>query len=208
MAALPPYHRAVSSASDKSPWVRVAVVVVWAVAFAFVEAMVVYYIRKLFGLQYHLTYVPADFHFPRAYLPYEQAREAATMVMLLAVGFLAGRTWWQRFAFWLLAFGVWDIFYYVWLWVLLRWPSSPGTRDLLFLLPNEWWAPVWQPVLVSMRLRRRRRGDPRADAARLTSAASAGAGRGPPSLWADWTGERLGLVQRTAIGPWAVIAGE
>jgi hypothetical protein len=53
---------------------------------------------------------------------------------------LAGRTWWQRFAFWLLAFGVW---------VLLRWPSSPGTRDLLFLLPNEWWAPVWQPVLVS-----------------------------------------------------------
>jgi hypothetical protein len=93
--------------------------------------------------------VPADFHFPRAYLPYEQAREAATMVMLLAVGFLAGRTWWQRFAFWLLAFGVWDIFYYVWLWVLLRWPSSPGTRDLLFLLPNEWWAPVWQPVLVS-----------------------------------------------------------
>jgi hypothetical protein len=146
---LAPYHLVVSSASDKSPWVRVAVVVVWAVAFAFVEAMVVYYIRKLFGLQYHLTFVPADFHFPRAYLPYEQAREAATMVMLLAVGFLAGRTWWQRFAFWLLAFGVWDIFYYVWLWVLLRWPSSLGTRDLLFLIPNEWWAPVWQPVLAS-----------------------------------------------------------
>ena len=144
-----PYHRPVSSASDKSPWVRVAAVVVWAVAFALVEAMVVYYLRKLFGLQYHLTFVPVDFHFPRAYLPYEQAREAATMVMLLAVGFLAGRTWWQRFAFWLLAFGVWDIFYYVWLWVLLRWPSSPGTRDLLFLLPNEWWAPVWQPMLAS-----------------------------------------------------------
>jgi len=146
---LAPYHHPVSSASDKSPWVRAAAVVVWAVAFAFVEAMVVYYLRKLFGLQYQLRFVPADFHFPRAYLPYEQAREAATMVMLLAVGFLAGRTWWQRFACWLLAFGVWDIFYYVWLWVLLRWPSSPGTRDLVFLLPREWWAPVWQPVLAS-----------------------------------------------------------
>jgi hypothetical protein len=146
---LGPYHRAVSSASDKSPWVRFAVVFVWAVAFAFVEAMVVYYLRKLFGLQYHRTFAPADFHFPRAYLPYERAREAATMVMLLAVGFLAGRTWWQRFAFWLTAFGVWDIFYYVWLRVLLRWPSSLGTRDLLFLLPNEWWAPVWQPLLAS-----------------------------------------------------------
>jgi len=144
-----PYHRGVSSSSDKSPWLRFAVVAVWAVAFAFVEAMVVYYLRKLFGLQYHLTFVPAGFHFPRAYLPYEQAREAATMVTLLAVGLLAGRTWWQRLAYWLLAFGVWDIFYYVWLWVLLRWPSSPGTRDLLFLLPNEWWAPVWQPVLAS-----------------------------------------------------------
>jgi hypothetical protein len=139
----------VSLASDKSPWVRLAAVVAWAVAFAFVEAMVVFYIRRLFGLRFGLTFVPADFHFPRAYLGYEQAREAATMVMLLAVGFLAGRTWWQRFAFWLLAFGVWDIFYYVWLRVLIGWPSSLGDRDLLFLIPDEWWAPVWHPVLGS-----------------------------------------------------------
>jgi hypothetical protein len=135
---------------SKSPWTRLAVVAVWAVAFALVEAMVVVYLRKLFGLQYHLTFVPRDFHFPRAYLGYEQAREAATMVMLLAVGYLAGRTWWQRFAFWLFAFGVWDVFYYVWLYVYLRWPSSLVTRDLLFLIPREWWAPVWQPVLGSL----------------------------------------------------------
>jgi hypothetical protein len=138
-----------SVAVDKSPWARFAGVFVWAVAFAFVEAMVVFYLRKLFGLQYRLTFVPADFHFPRSYLHHEQAREAATMVMLLAVGYLAGRTWWQRFAFWLLAFGVWDIFYYVWLRVLLGWPSSLADRDLLFLIPDEWWAPVWQPVLAS-----------------------------------------------------------
>jgi hypothetical protein len=130
-------------------WVRYAVVCAWAVAFAAVEAMIVYYLRKLFGIEYRLRFTAADFHFPHAYLAYEQAREAATMVMLLAVGFLAGRTWWQRVAFWLLAFGVWDIFYYVWLWVLLRWPSSLGDRDLLFLIPNEWWDPVWMPVLAS-----------------------------------------------------------
>jgi hypothetical protein len=138
-----------SAVSGKSPWVRFAAVVVWAAAFAAVEAMVVYYLRKLFGVQYRLQFAPADFHFPRVYLPYEQAREAATMVMLLAVGYLAGRTWWQRCAFWLLAFGVWDIFYYVWLWVMLRWPSSLADRDLLFLIPGEWWAPVWQPVMAS-----------------------------------------------------------
>ena len=114
------------SAVRTSPWTRAAAVAVWAVAFALVEAMVVYYLRRLFAIEHHLRFAPADVQFPRAYLPYERAREAATMVMLLAVGFLAGRTWWQRLACWLLAFGVWDIFYYVWLWVLLRWPSSPG----------------------------------------------------------------------------------
>ena len=134
-------------------WLRFAVVVAWAVAFAFVEAMVVFYIRRLFALQYDVRissrYTPAGFRFPPAYLGYERAREAATMVMLLAAAFLAGRTWPQRLAYYLAAFGVWDIFYYVWLYVLLRWPASPGTRDLLFLLPAEWWGPVWEPVLVS-----------------------------------------------------------
>jgi hypothetical protein len=138
-----------SPAAAKSPWPRLIGVAAFAIAFGLVEAMVVVYLRKLFGIQYALEFTPKDFHFPRAYLGYEQAREAATMVMLLAVGFVAGRTWWQRFAYWIFAFGVWDVFFYVWLWVYLRWPTGVGSRDLLFLIPQEWWAPVWQPVLAS-----------------------------------------------------------
>jgi len=140
---------AMTMTPSNSLWTRLAAVAVWAVAFALVEAMVVVYLRKLFGLQYHLAFVPRDFRYPRAYLGFEQAREAATMVMLLAVGYLAGRSWWQRLAYWLFAFGLWDIFYYVWLYVYARWPASLVTRDLLFLIPREWWAPVWQPVLAS-----------------------------------------------------------
>jgi len=124
------------ASSAKNPWVRLAVVAVWAVAFALVEAMIVVYLRKLFGLQFRLTFLPRDVHYPRAYPGYEQTREAATMVMLLAVGYLAGRIGWQRLAFWLFAFGVWDVFCYVWPWVLLRRPASPGTRDVLFLIPG------------------------------------------------------------------------
>jgi hypothetical protein len=139
----------VRPSATRSPWPRLIGVFAFAVAFALVEATVVVYLRKLFGIQYALDFTPRDFHFPRAYLGHEQAREAATMVMLLAVGFIAGRTWWQRFAYWLFAFGVWDVFYYVWLWVYLRWPSSFGDRDLLFLLPQEWWEPVWMPLLAS-----------------------------------------------------------
>jgi hypothetical protein len=117
-----------SAAPTKSPWPRLAAVAVWAIAFALVEATVVLYLRRLLGPEFAL---------------------AATMVVLLAVGFLAGRTWWQRFAYWLFAFGAWYVFYYAWLWVYLRWPSGFGSRDLLLLIPNEWWAPVWEPVLAS-----------------------------------------------------------
>ncbi len=134
-------------------WVRLGAVVVWGIAFALVEAMVVFYIRRLFALQFHVVfstrYTPAGFHFPAGYLRYERAREGATMVMLLAAAYLAGRTWRQRLAFYLLSFGVWDICYYIWLFVLVDWPRSLGDRDLLFLIPNEWWGPVWEPVLVS-----------------------------------------------------------
>ena len=146
-----PYHAALtmSSSPTKSPWPRLVAVAIWAVAFALVEAMVVVYLRKLFGLQSAPDYKPGNYHFPHSYLGHEQAREAATMIMLFAVGYLAGRTWWQRLAYWLFAFGVWDIFYYVWLYVYLRWPSGLGSRDLLFLMPKEWWAPVWEPLLGS-----------------------------------------------------------
>jgi hypothetical protein len=132
------------------PWTRLAVVAAWAVAFALVEAMVVVYLRRLFALEFDAAFTRREFHFPAGFLRYEQAREAATMVMLVGVGLLAGRTWWQRLAYWLFAFGVWDVFYYVWLYVYLRWPESLGTRDLLFLIPDEWWAPVWQPVGASL----------------------------------------------------------
>ena len=135
--------------ASRSPWPRLAIVAAWAVAFALVEAMVVYYLRKLFAIEFAAEFTERAFRFPADYLVYEQGREAATMIMLVAVGLLAGRTLWQAVAYWLFAFGVWDVFYYVWLWVLLGWPSSFGTRDLLFLIPDEWWAPVWLPVSIS-----------------------------------------------------------
>ncbi len=133
----------------RSPWGRLVVVAAFALTFALVEAMVVYYLRKLFALQYSATFTEGHFQFPPTYLGYERSREAATMVVLVTAALLAGRTVWQVIAYWLAAFGVWDIAYYGWLYVLLRWPSSPSTKDLLFLIPNEWWAPVWQPIVAS-----------------------------------------------------------
>ena len=129
---------------------QLVAVALWAAAFAFVEAAIVVYLRRIFH--------PEGFAFPLkpgAYdpiLPVEVVREAATMVMLAAVGWLAGRRGWARFAYVMVAFGVWDIFYYVWLWAVLGWPPSLGTLDVLFLIPVVWVGPVWAPCVVSLGL--------------------------------------------------------
>ncbi len=132
-----------------SPWTRLAAVVVFAAAMAYVEGAVVYYLRHLFHIASWQLAARKEFRFPHAYLRVEQAREAATVIMLIAVAYLAGHSLWQKLAYFLLAFGVWDIGYHVSLRVLLGWPTSPLSRDLLFLIPSEWFAPVWLPIAVS-----------------------------------------------------------
>lgn len=128
----------------------IAWVSLYAVAMAFVEAAVVVYLRALGPAAGPLAALQTVL--PAHILAIEIAREAATVVMLLAVAVLAGRGGWQRFLFFALAFGVWDIFYYLWLKLLIGWPSSLLTWDVLFLIPVPWIAPVLGPVVVSVGL--------------------------------------------------------
>jgi hypothetical protein len=85
-----------------------------------------------------------------SHLVTELAREASTIVMVVAVAVIAGSKRWERFGYFLVAFGMWDIFYYVWLKVLLNWPQSLGEWDVLFLIPLPWVGPVIAPLLVSV----------------------------------------------------------
>jgi hypothetical protein len=79
----------------------------------------------------------------------EVMRELTPIAALLAAAWGFGRTGRQVAGFFLMGFGLWDLFYYVFLWALLGWPASPMTWDLLFLIPTVWVAPVLAPVLVS-----------------------------------------------------------
>lgn len=122
-------------------------VFVFAIAFAFVESSVVVYLRAL--------YYPQGFSLPlKVISPHhiiiELAREFSTIVMLAAVGALAGATRWQKFGYFMIAFGVWDIFFYLWLKVCINWPASLLDWDILFLLPVPWIGPVIAPVLISV----------------------------------------------------------
>jgi hypothetical protein len=79
----------------------------------------------------------------------EVAREAATLVMLLAAACLATRTPWGRFGAFAVGFGVWDLAYYAGLKAVLGWPQSWGTWDVLFLIPGIWTGPVWSAVVLA-----------------------------------------------------------
>lgn len=118
----------------------------FAIAMANVEAMIVVYLRRL--------YYPDGFAFPLVMIDtptvvQELVREACTVVMLATFGIAAGRTRVGQFAYFLIGFGIWDIFYYVWLKMILNWPASLLTWDVLFLIPIPWIGPVLAPVSVA-----------------------------------------------------------
>jgi hypothetical protein len=122
-------------------------VFLFALGMAYLEAAVVVYLRMIFypeGFAFPL--VPG----PQATILIELGREAGTILVLAAIAMLCGRTKLERFAYFILAFGIWDIMYYGWLMVQIGWPPSPLTWDLLFLIPVPWVSPVLAPILVSI----------------------------------------------------------
>ncbi len=114
---------------------------------AFVEAGVVIYLRAL--------YYPDGFAFPleiitKRHFIVEIGREAATIFMLISVAALSGKRFWEKFAYFLICFGFWDIFYYIWLKIVIGWPSSLLDWDILFLIPLPWIGPVIAPVSIAI----------------------------------------------------------
>lgn len=129
----------------KNLWKRIGWMTAYAVAMGYLEAAVVVYLRGLLNI----TNATVNLH---GYMGVEIGREAATIVMLAAAGWLAGRGWRERAAYFAYAFGIWDMLYYVFLKVLLGWPESFFSPDVLFLIPVRWTGPVLAPVLISLLL--------------------------------------------------------
>ena len=125
-------------------------VALFAVAMAYLESAVVVYLRDIWEIGKSLFPVlPIFAEQTHRVLAVEVGREAATLVMFVALAFAVARTRVQWWAVLLIAFGVWDIFYYVWLKVLIGWPASLATWDVLFLVPGQMTGPVYAPVSVA-----------------------------------------------------------
>jgi hypothetical protein len=144
---------------------RLCALIVFGIAFAFVEAAIVYYLRKLLGatetipVAHYKTLFSLGFvSFIRPIGPLlvnhtvgviEEIREAATLIMLAALAYLVGYTPKQRLGAFFVAFATWDIFYYVFLRILIHWPTSLTSHDVFFLIPVAWIGPVITPLIIS-----------------------------------------------------------
>jgi len=121
---------------------------IFAVAMGFLESAIVIYLREL--------YYPNGFIFPLkiTFAPHialtEIIREAATIIILISVSISLGKIFIERFAFFIYCFAIWDIFYYVFLKLILNWPESFFTWDVLFLIPAMWGGPVIAPIILSL----------------------------------------------------------
>lgn len=139
---------------------------IFGIAFGFVEASVVDYLRAALGYlpgymgtltdvirhSAGLTYRQMQTlgNLPPSLFTIEYSREAATMVMLVTLALLSARRARERWAMFLWVFAIWDLFYYAGLWITTRWPQALTTPDVLFLIPVPWLAQVWFAYLVSV----------------------------------------------------------
>jgi len=128
-----------------------------AVSFAFIEGSVVKYLRVYFNqnagvekiyslhvIQQPKTKLDLDI------IVTEIWRELATLILLITMAWIAANSIKEWLAYFIFGFAVWDIFYYIWLTVLIDWPESLFDWDILFLVPKAWYAPVIVPCIISL----------------------------------------------------------
>ena len=153
------------SAKKDNLIIRISSLLLFGLAFGYVEAAVVFYLRKLihFHSNYDLTkyHVILNLKFITFVDPIqallinsktnevEVVREAATIVMLFCLAILVGKNKLQKLAVFMIGFATWDLAYYLFLKILDNWPRSLFTKDVFFLIPVTWIGPVITPLIIS-----------------------------------------------------------
>ena len=129
--------------------IQLILLAIFGIAMAHFEGVVVVYLRKSLGMLDSESNKESVGKIPDRFLLIEKSREAATIIMLVTIAIIAGSGWIERGIFFLWTFAFWDLFYYLSLYVLIKWPPKLTTIDVLFLIPKPWIAPVWFPIGVS-----------------------------------------------------------
>ncbi len=128
---------------------KLGLVSLFSISMAYLEAAVVVYLREIYYPQNPGVIFPLRMMSPGDFLV-EIGRELATILMLLSIALLIEKGRGRRFYAFIYVFGLWDIFYYFWLKVLIQWPTGLKDPDILFLIPVPWFGPVYGPFLIAL----------------------------------------------------------
>jgi len=134
---------------------KVVTLSVCACAIAYVDSIVDIYLRKMLPLsewQSHVKDIPSLVSFLSGHGVFwtEQTRQIAIFVLLVSVALLAGSSVRQKFGFFLWGLSIFELFHYISMYLLIKWPKSLGTWDVIALFPQPWVAPVYVPVIISL----------------------------------------------------------
>ena len=130
--------------------IKFILLAIFSIAMAHLEGDVVVYLRKALGFNENGSNKDFLQKFSQKYLLIERTREFATIIMLVILAILIGENWLDKIIVFLWTFAFWDLFYYVSLYILIKWPSRLKTTDVLFLIPKPWITPVWVPICISV----------------------------------------------------------
>ena len=123
---------------------------IFGIAMAHLEGVVVVYLRENLGITNSESNKESLEKFPKRDILIEESRELATIIMIMVIAFLTGLNWPEKIIFFLWTFAFWDLFYYLSLYILIKWPPTLKTIDVLFLIPRPWISPVWFPIGISL----------------------------------------------------------
>ncbi len=128
---------------------KLVLLAVFGISMAHLEGVVVVYLRKSLGMLDAESNRDSLEKISSKWLNIEISREVVTIIMLVILAWLTGESITEKGIFFLWTFAFWDLFYYISLYILIKWPPTLRTMDVLFLIPKPWIAPVWFPIGVS-----------------------------------------------------------
>jgi len=124
----------------------ILILTIFGIAFGYIEGAAAHYLRVyLYPTGFGNT-LKIDLH---SFL-IEIGREFSTLVVLWCVAMLTRGSFSIKFSNFVFIFAIWDIVYYVALYIFEKWPTCLLDWDVLFLIPIPWFAPVIVPITISL----------------------------------------------------------
>jgi hypothetical protein len=122
------------------------------IAIGYVDAVATFYVRGMLEVSQeggNFAQAVTEAMPPRI-VALEQTRQAATVLVLVAMAIVAGRNLQQQFGTAFYALGGWIVLRYAAIRTITDWPAGLADIDTVLYLPHAVYAPVWMPIVIGL----------------------------------------------------------